>query len=65
MAHSNEHPKNLVMTEEIAHKQLIDYIKDKISITPEHEDLIKSRFHLQQLKKHPFLLCLKLKQQHL
>ena len=50
MAHPNEHPKKLVMTEEIAHQQLIDYIKDKISITPEHEALIKSHFHLQKVK---------------
>lgn len=56
MAHPNEHPKKLVMTEEIAHKQLIDYIKDKISITPEHESLIKSRFHLQKLKRKEFFL---------
>ena len=51
MANPNEHPKKLVMTEEIAHQQLIDYIKHKISITPEHEALIKSRFHLQKLKR--------------
>ena len=56
MAHPNEHPKKLVMTEEIAHQQLIDYIKDKISITPEHEALIKSRFHLQKVKKKEFFL---------
>jgi hypothetical protein len=44
------------MTEEIAHQQLIDYIKDKISITPEQEALIKSRFHLQKLKRKEFFL---------
>jgi CRP-like cAMP-binding protein len=44
------------MTEEIAHAQLIQYIKDKISITAEHESLIKSRFHLQKLKRKEFFL---------
>ena len=44
------------MTEEIAHQQLIDYIKHKISITPKHESLIKSRFHLQKLKRKEFFL---------
>lgn len=44
------------MTEEIAHAQLIQYIKDKISLTPAQEELVRTRFHLQKMKRKEFFL---------
>ena len=44
------------MTENIAHEQLIRYIQDKIKISPEQEELVKSRFHLQKMKRKEYFL---------
>jgi CRP-like cAMP-binding protein len=56
MAHTHEYTNALVMTEEIAHAQLIQYIKDKISLTPSEEELVRTRFHLQKMKRKEFFL---------
>lgn len=44
------------MTEEIAHAQLIRYIKDKINLLPAEEELVKQRFHLQKMKRKEYFL---------
>lgn len=44
------------MTEEIAHDQLIRYIKDKINLNPTEEELVKNRFHLQKMKRKEYFL---------
>lgn len=44
------------MTEEIAHAQLIHYIKDKISLSSAEEELVKNRFHLQKMKRKEYFL---------
>ena len=44
------------MTENIAHEQLIRYIQDKITLNPDQEELVKSRFHLQKMKRKEYFL---------
>lgn len=44
------------MNEEIARKQLIDYINQKIELTPEEQFTVANAYHLHQVKKKDFFL---------
>ncbi len=44
------------MNEEIARKQLIDYINQKIELTPEEQFTVANAYHLHQIKKKDFFL---------
>ena len=44
------------MNEEIARKQLIDYIDQKIELTPEEQFTVANAYHLHQVKKKDFFL---------
>jgi CRP-like cAMP-binding protein len=44
------------VNEEIARKQLIDYINQKIELTPEEQFTVANAYHLHQVKKKDFFL---------
>jgi len=44
------------VNEEIARKQLIDYIDQKIELTPEEQFTVANAYHLHQVKKKDFFL---------
>ena len=44
------------MNEEIARKQLIDYINQKLELTPEEQFTVANAYHLHQVKKKDFFL---------
>ena len=44
------------MNEEIARKQLIDYINQKTELTPEEQFTVANAYHLHQIKKKDFFL---------
>ena len=44
------------MNAEIARKQLIDYINQKIELTPEEQFTVANAYHLHQIKKKDFFL---------
>ena len=44
------------MNEEIARKQLIGYINEKIELTPEEQLTVANAYHLHQVKKKDFFV---------
>ena len=53
------------MNEEIARKQLIDYINEKIELTPEEQLTVANAYHLHQVKKKDFFLIWSVSDSHI